>query len=265
MRGGDLTGCRFGKLVVLRKGAGQVYGETLRKRRSTWICKCDCGNEVEVVRNNLKRTGKPNTTSCGCKIKTSKKYNSVDLLGRKFGLLSVVKKSEKMTKTRGALWICNCNCGATVELSTNALLAHNNRTCGDKTKHFKASKYVGEIPMAHLHLTKWNALKRDISFKISDEYVWDLFLQQKRKCALSGVELTFVKGKNAWKNRSIGTNASLDRIDSNLGYIVGNVQWVHKDINKMKMSYDNRNFILMCKTIYLYHLETDSETFYYKI
>ena len=44
-------------------------------------------------------------------------------------------------------------------------------------------------------------------------------------------------------------NASLDRIDSSKGYIEGNVQWVHQNINMMKNKFDNQYFIEMCKLI----------------
>lgn len=52
----NLTGLRFGELVVLRRGEG-MYG------RPSWVCACSCGKEVEVGRGNL-RSGA--TTSCGC-------------------------------------------------------------------------------------------------------------------------------------------------------------------------------------------------------
>jgi archaellum component FlaC len=41
--------------------------------------------------------------------------------------------------------------------------------------------------------------------------------------------------------------ASLDRVDSAKGYIKGNVQWVHKDINMMKQQYSQEYFIQMCR------------------
>lgn len=52
----NLIGLRFGKLTVLKRCES-------RNRRSMWLCKCDCGNEVELSRNHLS-TG--NTKSCGC-------------------------------------------------------------------------------------------------------------------------------------------------------------------------------------------------------
>ena len=50
-------------------------------------------------------------------------------------------------------------------------------------------------------------------------------------------------------NQASSTTASLDRIDSSKGYVIGNVQWVHKDINIMKNKFDNQYFIDMCKKI----------------
>lgn len=52
MRRHDLTGKRFGKLIVIGP---------YKNRR--WQCKCDCGNITWVFASNLTRN---NTTSCGC-------------------------------------------------------------------------------------------------------------------------------------------------------------------------------------------------------
>lgn len=51
----DLTGQRFGRLTVVRI-------ESTCKPVS-WVCKCDCGNEKNVISRNL-TSG--NTRSCGC-------------------------------------------------------------------------------------------------------------------------------------------------------------------------------------------------------
>lgn len=52
----DLTGQRFGRLVVLRRVAN--LGKQPR-----WLCRCDCGTETEAAGGNL-RDG--NVQSCGC-------------------------------------------------------------------------------------------------------------------------------------------------------------------------------------------------------
>lgn len=53
----DLVGQKFGKLTALQQAGRDKRGETL------WMCKCECGNVVNVLSSNL-RTG--HTKSCGC-------------------------------------------------------------------------------------------------------------------------------------------------------------------------------------------------------
>lgn len=52
----DLTGKRYGKLVVLEYSHSKAF-------KPHWLCRCDCGNEVLVAANMLERG---RTKSCGC-------------------------------------------------------------------------------------------------------------------------------------------------------------------------------------------------------
>ena len=58
----DLTGQRFGRLIVI----SLIDCEAGANIPTKWLCKCDCGNEIEVTGSNIKSG---NTTSCGCKQK----------------------------------------------------------------------------------------------------------------------------------------------------------------------------------------------------
>lgn len=53
----DLTGQRFGRLVVIERAPNR------KDKRARWKCRCDCGNIVEV---NGKRLRNEETHSCGC-------------------------------------------------------------------------------------------------------------------------------------------------------------------------------------------------------
>jgi len=53
----DLTGRRFGRLVVIGEHGRDKWNQAI------WACRCDCGNETNVVGGSL-RNG--NTKSCGC-------------------------------------------------------------------------------------------------------------------------------------------------------------------------------------------------------
>ncbi len=55
----DLSGRRFGKLVVLKRD------ETITNT-PYWICQCDCGNVKSIKGHDLKRKDGNQTVSCGC-------------------------------------------------------------------------------------------------------------------------------------------------------------------------------------------------------
>ena len=57
----DLTGQRFGHLTVERFTETKKYGSGTYAH---WLCRCDCGNEVEVPSCSLSNGNK---TNCGCR------------------------------------------------------------------------------------------------------------------------------------------------------------------------------------------------------
>lgn len=57
----DLTGRRFGRLVVLDKVP--VTSARCEYKGIYWRCQCDCGNKSTVRGGNLRRG---DTKSCGC-------------------------------------------------------------------------------------------------------------------------------------------------------------------------------------------------------
>jgi len=52
----DLTGDRYGRLAVISRAPN-------KGRRVSWHCRCDCGTDLIVRSNNLRRG---DTQSCGC-------------------------------------------------------------------------------------------------------------------------------------------------------------------------------------------------------
>jgi hypothetical protein len=56
MKALELTGQRFGKLVVLNR-CGSKHGHV------AWRCKCDCGREIITIGSHLKSG---TSRSCGC-------------------------------------------------------------------------------------------------------------------------------------------------------------------------------------------------------
>ena len=57
MRTLNLTGKRFGKLLVIAENGRSKFGASM------WLCRCDCGNEKTIIGSSLT---KGDTQSCGC-------------------------------------------------------------------------------------------------------------------------------------------------------------------------------------------------------
>lgn len=121
----DLTGQRFGKLVVIEQAdsVNSVGGQT----KVCWRCKCDCGNTTIVKGNSLK-TGM--TRSCGCLKNDEEFLNSQfgDLSGMHFGDLTVINRVSSDSEKR--IWLCQCSCGKTREASTYDLRSGTIYDCG---------------------------------------------------------------------------------------------------------------------------------------
>lgn len=77
-------------------------------------------------------------------------------------------------------------------------------------------------------------------------YMFDLYVKQNGLCALTGRRMTL----GIVKTNSMDMNAlSIDRIDSNRGYIQGNVQLVTYQANVAKGRFSNEDLYVFCKDV----------------
>lgn len=171
----------------------------------------------------------------------------IDLSGQKFGFLTVLGIAEERRENR-VTWRCQCICGNIKLLTSNHLKRGRYKSCGCKHRApgtFNPNwKGVGELSRSHWGRYRIHARVRKVPFLLSIQDMWELFLKQNRKCALSGLPLSFSSKRN-----SNDGNASLDRIDSSKGYVMGNVQWIDKRFNWMKSDHSNSEFIHLCKLV----------------
>lgn len=177
----------------------------------------------------------------------SQKYSPQ--IGSKYGLVKIIEIFFKDEGDQRRRWcVYRCECGNIKETSISELNQGRVVSCGCRARRSGPDnvnwKGYGEISAFFFNGIRKGAIRRNHTFNITIEYAWDLFLKQDRKCILSGVDLIF---NRKWTDR-YGT-ASIDRIDSNIGYECNNIQWVHKDINYMKQDFTMDEFKNWCRKV----------------
>lgn len=106
----DISNNRFGRLVALQ--IDHKEADSLGNTDYYWKCQCDCGNTI-VVQGTVLRRG--DTKSCGClqseESAKRAKERTIDLVGKRFGLLTVIERVSLSGESSIATWKCKCDCG----------------------------------------------------------------------------------------------------------------------------------------------------------
>jgi len=154
----DMTGKRFGNLVVIKKVGSQKNG-------IIWLCKCDCGNTKEIIKCNL-----TSTKTCGCS-----GYIFTDLTGQKFGRLVILKQLKSKSFNSGAKsnWLCRCECGQEIEVTGGQLKSGHTKSCG-------CIQYLGHYNSISIHYfnkLKTGAIQRKHIFDITIRRTYMSFMK----------------------------------------------------------------------------------------
>ena len=115
-----LEGQTFGMLTVLSQSQRRAPNGAV-----LWHCRCACGSECEVPGTHL-ATGK--RTHCGCQSTCA--YSYTDITGRVFHRLTALYPLDKRDNAGYVMWRCRCTCGNETEVSYNALVYGNVKSCG---------------------------------------------------------------------------------------------------------------------------------------
>ena len=105
------------------------------------------------------------------------------------------------------------------------------------------------FPRSWLRKLIEQAKSRDIEWAVTEDDLWDTWMRQRGVCPLSGLQLVIDKD---WKKMT----ASVDRMDSSQGYVIGNVWFIHKHINMMKYKFGLDYFVDLCCKVAANRLES---------
>lgn len=175
-------------------------------------------------------------------------YNIEKYLGQTFDKLTVLK-FEGRDKHGHKTVLTECDCGTIKEIPLYSLVTKNTTSCGcssrKRGKEHLLWKGYEEITSSYISSCIKGASTRNLSWNITPEIMWNQYISQNKLCNLSGIPIYFATTRKKYKIQT----ASLDRIDNKLGYEITNIQWLHKDINKMKMDLSQDRLIELCQRI----------------
>lgn len=236
------------------------HGRYIKKKK---IRPEKCSNEkfIEAVKNSI------NISQCGKLIGIANLYHydfyeKVEELGidishfRKGRRQKRARAGEKINrwtlleeKEKPSLWFCRCDCGTEKVCLVSHIFSGQSKSCGCLKKQM-FSNYPAVFSEGDLHCTRYIRMRQGAKcnghkFEVDIKYLWRLFLEQDKKCAISGIPIVMYKDKGFKPHNG----ASLDRIDSNGDYTEGNVQWVHKRVNAMKNNMTKEELIFFCRAI----------------
>lgn len=187
--------------------------------------------------------------------KEHKIANFKNLIGQRFNKLVVLKLAG--SKSGNSQWLCQCDCGKQKIIAAGSLQQNLTKSCGCYAMTVCWKGYE-DISGNFFNRMKTAAKARKLEWKINIKYLWKLWLKQDGKCALTGDKLVLQKDYYCYRKKYGYINihtASLDRIDSSKGYIKGNLQWVHKDVNYMKLDFSEEKLLDICYKIVKQHKE----------
>ena len=108
----------------------------------------------------------------------------------------------------------------------------------------------------HLRLARRRIKLNGRECNINLEYLKALWEQQDGRCVYTGWELENLEATSLWDNHKLHPRtASLDRIDSTLGYVPGNVQFVSVMANYAKRDFLESQLLEFCKAVFDYRVK----------
>ena len=111
----------------------------------------------------------------------------------------------------------------------------------DERKGTLDGKLIGLVTQS-----RWRAKLNGWDHDFDTAYLRGLYAGQDGKCALSGLPMIIRAPR---KSDGFWMSISLDRIDSRVGYIKGNLQFTCTGVNLMKKDMPNEMFINFCKKV----------------
>lgn len=157
---------------------------------------------------------------------------AIDLTGKKFGMLQVLKRNGSEQSRGNSLWLCQCDCGILTTTRSSFLRKGVTKSCGC----FRDKRLINLETASNtlFSLYKKDARKRNYEFSLTKD---QFLLITKKNCFYCGCEpsLLYKHKKDIGDDRGYLYNG-IDRKINSIGYTTRNCVPCCKTCNVMKGS-----------------------------
>lgn len=155
-----------------------------------------------------------------------------DYCGKEF---EKVASEVKRNSEKGRHNYCCYECVVKGAAQTRAVVLKNKPLTEKQLKHLEEIRYLNRDEYTPFRYTYRVIKARHKEFDLTIDDLVEQWNRQNGKCPYTGYDLVLPENGNL-KDIDFFHRASLDRIDSSIGYIKGNVQFVSTPINYMKIT-----------------------------
>lgn len=177
--------------------------------------------------------------------------NSIDLMGKKFSRLRVIKRADN-NKHGMAMWLCSCECGKEKIIGGYHLREGHTRSCGCLYKENTNRRL--SLGLANMRRTiycyKQNAKNRGLEYNLTEEQFKET---TQRSCYYCGIKSDGIKYQNKYYGNYISNG--LDRIDNTKGYTINNAVPCCRICNQAKSTLTLQEFKDWVKRLILNYKE----------
>ncbi len=240
----NAVGLIVGKLTVLEElGSNNSLAASLLK------CFCDgCKRDVILQKRYVIQKKRMACKDC---TKEEKKSSRNLTIGQKFGRLTVISNRvpHPVLGSDSVYFNCKCDCGKQTVVKRRALINGTSKSCGCAQLSADRTQQIHRQLYSHL-ITRSIRLEMEPNLSYED-FIKLIYLP----CNYCGRESTNTardykdRQGNYLSDVTVEYNG-IDRIDSNKGYIKGNVTTCCKFCNRMKMDHSTEFFKEQIARIY---------------
>ena len=220
----DLTNQKFGKLTAVK--LVQPHINPSGRKRTQWLCQCDCGNTLVVLAESLKSG---NTKSCGCIRVDNGLKQTEALIGTKFGKLTVIKRvpDDRNVAVKKVRYECLCECGKTTIITGQHLKSGVTNSCGCIKSPNIVGKKFGKLTVIDRVL--------DTKFPNKKRYI--------NKCLCECGGITYVKTENLNSGEVQSCGCLLSKGESKINNWLKNNNYLYKiHYHVPNMLYSNHSY-----------------------